>query len=125
MSLLVAAVSCEKKPFDYRNKYTGEYDLIYKYNAWNFNSGITEETTAEYEGEISYSKKGSADNLLLEVENGHKIEMRVDKNGRLTFACGANVGMFTGKTLQLDFSSQSCGGGMGQATEFSIHGKKN
>jgi hypothetical protein len=46
-------VGCEKKSFDYRNKYIGEYDMTYSYTYWQM-GGVTSETTIFYQGSVAY-----------------------------------------------------------------------
>jgi hypothetical protein len=81
--LFIIIISCNKKPFDYRNKYIGD---------WEFNIDITEFNTSSvgyyyhdsltYMGQIKYGNED--DNLLIEYSSNNSITLKIDKENILT-----------------------------------------
>jgi hypothetical protein len=126
LGYLSLTVSCEKRWFDYRNKYTGDYHFTYKYSKWDQNIGFYETGTIEFDGEIYYSKKDDAKNILhLHFTETETLDIKVEKNGLISATCDVIIGKFTDKnTFQLTTSTAQCGsvGGMGQKTNYELIG---
>ncbi|MEJ6582436.1 MAG: hypothetical protein QNL61_08130 [Crocinitomicaceae bacterium] len=55
---VVVFFGCEKKLFDYRNKYLGGYQFTYYCSYWQM-VGTTGDTTIIDEGKIKYGDKGN------------------------------------------------------------------
>lgn len=59
--LCILIYGCEKKPFDYRTKYIGDYTFVVQSSSWDPLNG-QHDTTYTMEGEIDY---GSGKNAIL------------------------------------------------------------
>jgi hypothetical protein len=116
---------CKKQLFDYRNKYTGDYDFVYTYNSWMMNIGYYDSGTLNYSGKVYYDKKSEGVIKINYLSNA-VLELTIDKSGNLTLPCGATAGRFESKNkVRLSYSTGSCpGGGMGGGTNYLITGTK-
>src|SRR5688572_3880582 len=77
--LLLTFLSCEKKLFDYRNKFCGEY----AFSAESILS-VDSETTitySEYDGEVYYDKKAEDDLITIHYKEEAWKTFKVSKDG--------------------------------------------
>ncbi|MHC1707452.1 MAG: hypothetical protein AB9842_08015 [Bacteroidales bacterium] len=117
----VILFSCEKHPFDYRNKYLGRWDFKTNWSKVNVDSiGQSVYGNAYYFGEIDY---GDSDNeLIIRFMLDKEVTIEIDKTGRITnFGTTYGSGYFRGKdelSLYLRF------GGLGGWEEYNITGTK-
>jgi len=113
--------SCEKGPFNYRNKYLGEWDFIVKTTEINTDSiGYYHEDSFTYSGEIKYGE--SNNEIIIEYLDNRSITLSIDEDGVLsefpTKYCG---GKFDGEekiNLYLKW------GGLGGGVTHVIEGKR-
>jgi len=126
LGYLALTVSCEKRWFDFRNKYTGDYHFTYNYSKWNINFGVYETGTIEYDGTITYSKKDDERNILhIQFTETETMEVEVEKNGLISSPCDKVIGKFTDKnTFHLTSSTWQCGniGMMGYKKSYELIG---
>lgn len=81
--------SCEKRPFDKRNKYMGHYHFEYSYSTCNGASNPPCNTTYfEGDGNIYYNKNESKSTFHIDMDNGSKF----------TFEFATNYKHFNGYT---------------------------
>jgi len=83
--------SCNKKPFDYRNKYIGEWNFKVERTEVNTDSiGYYYHDTISYFGKIKYGEQ--EDELLFEYTADNSITLKIDKEDELskfpTHYCG-------------------------------------
>ncbi len=80
---LVIIISCKKKPFDYRNKFLG--DWVFKVDRTEINTdsiGYYYHDSLTFLGQIKY---GSGDNdLLIEYSGDNSITLIIDKDDKLS-----------------------------------------
>jgi hypothetical protein len=117
--------SCKKQLFDYRNKYTGDYDFTYSYSSWIVNQGTVSSGTSNYSGKVYYDKK-SEGVIKINYEANTTLELNIDRNGNLTLLCGVQAGKFESKNkVTLNYGTGSCAGsGMGGGSNYSVTGIK-
>ena len=121
--LLSIIFGCEKIPFDFRNKYVGDYEFEYSYSSWQINIGVYETDTINYSGKVYYDEKGK---IKINYNPNLTLDLDIDKNGTLSLECGAEIGEFDDdENLTLNYSSNSCGSnGLGRGTNYKIIGTK-
>jgi hypothetical protein len=76
-------ISCEKIPFDFRNKYLGrwEFDVTNSHLTFNTTQGFHDTTsTIRYYGEINY---GSNHGSIMFQSIGYNAEFSIDDNGKI------------------------------------------
>ncbi|MGV6861311.1 MAG: hypothetical protein ACWA41_06040 [Putridiphycobacter sp.] len=80
---LVIIVSCTKKPFDYRNKFLGDWEFKVDRKEFNTDSiGYHYHDSLTFLGQIKY---GSGDNdLLIEYSGDNSITLKIDKEDELS-----------------------------------------
>lgn len=122
--LILAFIStlsgCEKKLFDYRNKYLGDYSITYHYS-YSQMSGPPSETTIQYNGVIEYGDKG---NIKIEWHDGDRVEFSVSKKGAIS-KCNSTIGDISKKGFDLSFTDDLCSTGpMGANYTVTLHGDK-
>ncbi len=99
--------SCEKRFLDYRNKYTGNFDIVYT-STWS-NMGNSGSSTTNLDGRVYYDKEVRQ---MIRIEyNNTYVNLDISRDGILS-QNGAIVGKFDGKNkFNFTFSSYSPGGG--------------
>jgi hypothetical protein len=118
--LITALTGCEKKLFDYRNKYLGDYQITY-HNSYVKNGGVTGDTTIVYVGEITYGDKG---NIKIEFFDGSEEEFEVSKKGEIS-KCNSLLGEIDKKKFSLSFTDDLCvPGPMGANYTITLSGSK-
>lgn len=104
--LITALTGCEKKLFDYRNKYLGDYQITYYYSYWQM-GGVTGDTTITNNGEVKYGDKG---NIKIDWYDGSEYEFEVSKEGEIT-KCNYSLGTIDKKNFSLSFTDDLCSPG--------------
>jgi hypothetical protein len=99
LSTLFIVSACEKRLFDYRNKYVGNYKFTYQEQSVNgciYNLGPVE--PGEYQGKIYYDRKedGKA-GLHISFVSNITVAVLVNKDGSLGGECGSFTGKFQGR----------------------------
>ena len=104
---LIAAtfVACEKSPFDYRNKYVGNYNFTNVYT--NVDSvGTITNTTTTYLGR---AKTEGDKNMVVVFEANKSQSLRIDEDGNVYNSCDTYIGRFESESrFQAVLSGQSC-----------------
>jgi len=120
---LIFSSACKKNPFDFRSKYTGDYEFTYSYSSWNINVGVYDADTLYYAGNIYYENDGK---IIINYYSGTELELGIDKDGNLSLSCGASAGKFdNSSSVSIDYSTGSCpGSGLGGGTNYTIRGTK-
>ena len=81
--VIAFSISCEKLPFDFRNKYLGnwEFDLSDRHEVYSVTQGFHDTTTSiTYHGELTYGSKHSA---ILFKASGYSKEFSIEKDGKI------------------------------------------
>jgi hypothetical protein len=81
--VILLNISCEKLPFDFRNKYLGnwEFNLSDRHEVYNGTQGFHDTTTLRtYHGEFKYGSKHSA---ILFQASGYSKEFSIKKDGEI------------------------------------------
>lgn len=121
--LILTSLSCKKLPFDYRNKYIGDYNFVHSYSSWTVNQGTYASGTDNYSGRVYYDLK-SKEYIKFEYNNSI-LELKVSRKGKLTLPCGAPAGEFTSdNSVTINYSTSTCSGALGGGTNISVTGTK-
>ena len=114
--LFIVFYGCEKHPFDYRNKFIGDYDFSVHLRVWIPPDSVTE-TDYKYSGEISY---GNGDHLVkINFLDDKDIDCRLFEDGSLKY--NTIRGEFE-STKKLHFISEY--GGLGGKATYTVSGEK-
>lgn len=94
---LLIFISCKKKPFNYRNKFLGDWEFKVERSEFNTDSiGYHYNDTLIYTGKIKYGSND--DELLIEYSNENSITIKIDKEDNLSGLPNAYCnGEFIGK----------------------------
>lgn len=95
----ITASSCEKKLFDYRNKYCGEYAFEVEKTLTVSGQG-TETSNYEYNGSVSYNRDLEKDEILINYLETNTAQVSITKDGVFINKYGYNAlltGEFHGK----------------------------
>ena len=107
---------CEKHPFDYRNKFIGDYDFSVHKNVWDV-TGENIDTYYNYSGKISY---GSGDHLVkINFLDDAEIECWLFEDGSLRYIIKEGEFEST-KNVYFIIDYRSIGSG----TIYNVSGKK-
>jgi len=80
---LLIVIGCEKEPFDYRNKYTGDWNFKVERTEINTDSiGYYYHDSLTYEGQIKYGNND--DEIKIEYSGDNSIILKIDKEGVLS-----------------------------------------
>jgi hypothetical protein len=90
MVIMAALVlSCDKRPFDYRNKFCGTYDFVYIKVPWTVNNGPSPAIEGTYQGKVYYDKKSEKDQILINYNDDETLTFTIDRTGKCQAAEGA------------------------------------
>ena len=117
---IIIIVGCKKKPFNYRNKFLGEWEFKVKITEYNHILGHFYNESFLNLGKIKY---GSAkDEILIEYLNDNSIVLKVDKEVKLSnfpnYYCRGEFNEENKITRYLRW------GGLGGGTIHTVEGKK-
>ena len=103
--LAASFVACEKSPFDYRNKYVGNYNFTNIYTDVDSTGAITNSTTT-YLGRV----KTEGDNyMIVEFETNKSQSLRIDNDGNVYNSCETYIGKFESESrFQAVLNKQAC-----------------
>ena len=76
---IFSVISCNKKPFDYRNKYIGEWNFSIEYSSFNMGNSPSIYDLVEYLGEITYGEEDN--NVIIKYSKNNSVTLTIDKNG--------------------------------------------
>lgn len=81
--ILLFLLGCEKQPFDYRNKYLGEWEFNVSRSELNTDSiGHYESDALIYVGEIAYGD--AEDELLIKYTENNSVTLKISEEGKLS-----------------------------------------
>jgi hypothetical protein len=100
--LIILLSACEKKLFDRRNKYIGDYTFTYSYSY--LQGGTVIDTSIFYSGTIVYGSKGE---IKVSWYDETMLTLEVDKNGILK-KCNKNVGNINNGHIGISFDDYVC-----------------
>ena len=130
LSLMLILTACNKRIFDYRNKYTGKYGFEYTESLWNSGSsggtgGVYETNLYKYSGKIDYDKEND-EIIKIHYRANAICEVKVTKNGDLFLPCGSKVGKFSSKKqVTVNIGSGTCAyTSLGSGFKGTIKGRK-
>ena len=116
---LLILVGCKKRPFDFRNKYLGEWDFTTEYGYFNMSDSTSFDTVYNYKGEVWYDEKGK---IIIEYREDNILEFEINKEGEITIDDYYDTrGEFSDKN-NVSFYKQT--GGLGGGTNQSVSGMK-
>ncbi len=123
LTFVFCNIGCKKTPFDFRNKYCGDYNFVYSYYSWQLNLGVYATDTINYSGKVYYSIENK---IEVDYNPNLSLELGITQDGNLSLPCGTIIGKFEDdNNLTLNYNSNSCGhGGLGGGSNYSIIGKK-
>ncbi len=103
--LAASFVACEKSPFDYRNKYVGNYNFTNIYT--NVDSvGTISNSTTVFLGKV---KTDGDNNMIIEFEADKSQTLRIDNDGNIYNSCDTYIGRFENESsFQAVLNKQSC-----------------
>lgn len=78
--LILTLTSCEKHPFDYRNKYLGDYDVLANHSSWTM-GGVTIYSSEQLTMTVNY---WGDDGLELVDSSGDTLKCFIDKSGTMS-----------------------------------------
>jgi len=120
IAILVAFVACKKEPFNYRNKYIGDWKFTVNRREFNIDSiGHSESETIVYDGIIKYGEHGNQ--LVIEYYPNQSITVAIDKEGALSEFPRYCSGEFGGSNV-LKLSLYY--GGLGGGISYSVYATK-
>ena len=105
--LMIAAtlIACEKSPFDYRNKYVGNYNFTNVYTNVDSAGTISNATTAY----LGRAKTDGENKMIVQFEANKSQSLRIDEEGNVYNACETYIGRFESESrFQAVLSGQSC-----------------
>ncbi len=114
---------CEKKLINYRNKWVGEYQFTFSYTSQTVNGEYYSIENQESTGRIYYTKDGSKNNIVIEVDKLKTYSGEIYKNGELDI-CGVSGLASDKNNIEFKFSSQQCGGALGFSIVHVVKGVK-
>ncbi|WP_343635048.1 hypothetical protein [Fluviicola sp.] len=126
------AVNCSKKKVeptiesptvDYREKYTGNYSILWHSTYWQM-SGITEDTTFTYTGQVML---GSTSNTLKFLwRDSTYQEFKVTETGKILFCDSVEIGSFTNDHhFEFAYTDDTCQPGpLGESYSYHLIGDK-
>jgi hypothetical protein len=113
--------SCKKIPFDYRNKYWGDWNFHYTSCEWD-NNGNIKNGTGDYKGSITYDKK-EKEKILINFIDSITVTFGVDKAGNLS-GCGVEGTFDSKKKLFFTYRGNACNGILGWGVNYAVTGEK-
>lgn len=118
--ILLSLSGCDKKLFDYRNRYIGEYQFTYHYSYWQMGGG-TGDTTISYVGKVKYGEKEC---IKFDWHNGDEYEYDVSRKGEIS-KCNHAIGKFDKNNFLFSYTDNLCSPGpLGYSFTVSLSGTK-
>ncbi|MCF8299394.1 MAG: hypothetical protein K9J13_17730 [Saprospiraceae bacterium] len=118
ISILII-IGCEKTPFDYRNKYCGEWDFTINANSFNMTDSSSSDTVYYYKGEIWYENRKK---ISIEYLENIVLEFDINKDGEIFIDEYYDI---TGKfSDEHNVSFRKYSGGLGAGTSHNVSGVK-
>lgn len=113
----------EPEPVDYREKYTGNYTILWHFTYWQL-SGTSEDTTFTYTGHIML---GDASNTLkFQWSDSTYHEFKVSEAGKILFCDSVEIGGFTNDHhFEFGYTDDTCQPGpLGESYSYHLTGDK-
>ena len=104
--LILIFNSCKRSPFDYRNKFEGEYKFTTTVQTWdaNMNDSII---TFLYDGTVYYDKENAKDEINISIGSLQKFTATIDREGNL-FSCGGTGKIIKKESVTFDYNTSLC-----------------
>jgi len=114
-------LSCEKKLFDKRNKYCGEWNFEIN-RSCTVGGSPSKDTTYQYKGEVFY-QKSEDDKIIIDFSSDDQVTFKIDQSGNISndINYGINGKFQSKKKLSISYYS----GGLGGGCNYSITGTKD
>ena len=105
---------CKKKPFDYRNKFIGDWNFKVNTSSFNTTTNYFHSDSLYYIGEIKYGDH--KDELFIQYTSTNSLTLKIDKDDKLSdFPTQHSNGEFENKNkLKIYLKSGGLGGGSSQ-----------
>lgn len=107
--LTVFLSSCDKRPFDYRNKFTGYYQFEFTVTTWDANLNDTTTDIIKMEGSVDYDKKGPRDEIKISISGLQQFTVTIDKDGTIS-SCGGSGKIENKRDFIFDYNTMLCSG---------------
>lgn len=101
--------NCEKRAFDYRNKFDGYYQFDFIVTAWDASINDFRTDGTSLEGTVSYDKNGPRDEMYIDISGLERFTVTIDKNGNLE-SCGGTGKIVKGESVIYDYNTMLCDG---------------
>jgi hypothetical protein len=76
--------NCNKVPFDFRNKYIGDWSFEIKASGFNMADSSTFNYTESYDGEVKYGVADDAVIIKYGDNSTESLDFKIDKRGNLS-----------------------------------------
>lgn len=117
-------IGCEKIPFDFRNKYCGNYDFEYRVIPWTTTNGFFPAIEGTYSGKVYYEKKAEADIILINFEENITFSFTINRQGKI-ISCGGSGQFQKRKSVTFEYETSSCpAAGHGGGYNYTVTGVK-
>jgi hypothetical protein len=116
---LINSYGCKKTPFDYRNKYVGDWDITTKWSSFNMLDSTRNHGQYSYVGEVWYDDEGK---IKIKCSDSQTYDFDISEEGKLSILGFNAYGEFRDDN-NLEFYVSS--GGMGGGTSSTVVGIKN
>ena len=122
--LCILTLGCKKRPFDYRNKYCGNYDFHYIEIPWTSINGNLSPNEGSYTGKVYYEKKANGDIILINYKGNITLTFAIDRQGKIV-GCGGTGQFEKHKSVAFEHKTSSCSsGGLGAGYNYTVTGTK-
>lgn len=124
ISILTVSLSCNKKPFDYRNQFTGEWKFESYYTSFMMGEdGFVIYDTIIYHGRIEYGKE--KEDVIIYFTPDQSVQLKIEEDGDFyKFPTPYSSGNISGLHFEnLDLFLRY--GGLGGGSSYSVKGEKS
>jgi hypothetical protein len=100
--------SCNKPPFDYRNKWCGSYFFTIENQSWTLSSGGSS-ATEYYNGYVRADSGDPRNKIRIKFQEGPEWTFEISRQGNLLkCSCGDDCGKF--EKNKVTFGDRNCSG---------------
>ncbi len=106
---LINSYGCKKTPFDYRNKYLGDWDLTTKWSTFNMSDSTSDHGEYSYVGEVWYDDERK---IKIRTSDFQTNDFDISEDGKLSILGSNAYGEFSDdNNLEFYVSYGGMGGG--------------
>ncbi len=105
LSILVN--SCDKRAFDYRNKFTGFYQFEFTVTTWDDNLNDTTTDIIQMDGRVYYNKKSPRNEITISISGLQEFIVHINKAGIIE-SCGGYGQIKKKQDLIFDYNTMLC-----------------